>query len=79
MILELRVALPELLSSRKLLKEKRKLLMSLFTINRCLNSKKAKPMVVLRLSKQLKLKSDGCKNYGNILKNVKTDLMTILN
>jgi hypothetical protein len=48
MTLELRVVLPELLNSRRLLKEKRKLSINLFTMNKCSNSKKAKPMVVLK-------------------------------
>lgn len=47
------------------------------TMRKCSNSQKAKLQVVQRSLMPLKLKSDGWKNYGNTLKNVKIDLMTI--
>jgi len=45
------------------------------TMKKCLNSQKVKLQVVLRLLMPLMFKSDGWKNYGNTLRNVKTDLM----
>lgn len=47
------------------------------TMRKCSNSQKVKLQVVQRSLMPLKLKSDGWKNYGNTLKNVKIDLMTI--
>lgn len=52
--------------------------MSSFTMNKCSNSLKVRQQAVQKLSRLLKSKLDGWKNYGNTSKNVKIDLTTIL-
>jgi len=48
-------------------------------MNKCSNSLIDKQQEVLNILKLLKYNADGCKSFGNILKNVKIGLMTTWN
>lgn len=77
MILEFKQVSKILLVIKKILNNLELNLINLDIMKQCLNLLKVKQQDVLKLLMQFKYKLDGCKNYGNILKNVKKDLTTI--